>query len=98
VGKDLVGILELVSAREGAFDEHAKQLLETIAPQAAIAIQNAARVLERERALKEQIEELRIEIDQVRRQKQVRAITETEYYRQLREQADLLRRKLKGED
>lgn len=73
-------------------------IAESLAPQAAIAIQNAARVLERERALKEQIEKLRIEIDQVRRQKQVRAITETEYYRQLREQADLLGRKLKGED
>lgn len=73
-------------------------IAEPLAPQAAIAIQNAARVLERERALKEQIEKLRIEIDQVRRQKQVRAITETEYYRQLREQADLLGRKLKGED
>ncbi|MBN1146148.1 MAG: GAF domain-containing protein [Anaerolineales bacterium] len=98
VGQKLVGVLELVSADAFTFDEHARQLLEAIAPQAAIAIQNAAQVLERERALKEQIEQLRIEIDESRRQKQVQAITGTEYYRQLRQTARQMRRQLKGED
>ncbi len=89
----LVGTLELVSAQKAAFDEHTQQLLETIAPQAAIAIQNAAQVIERERSLKEQIEQLRIEIDEVKKAKQVAEITGTEYFQDLQQKAKQIRSK-----
>jgi len=91
VGQELVGTLELVGGHESVFDEHAQQLLETIAPQAAIAIKNAEQVLERERRLKEQIERLRIEIDQAKRERQVAEITGTEYFQQLREKSQRMR-------
>jgi GAF domain-containing protein len=91
VGQELVGTLELVSGYESVFDEHAQQLLETIAPQAAIAIKNAEQVLERERRLKEQIKRLRIEIDQAKRERQVAEITGTEYFQQLREKSQRMR-------
>jgi hypothetical protein len=85
VGQKVVGTLELAGVRKGAFDEHARQLLETIAPQAAIAIDNAVQVLQRERRLKEQIAQLRIQIDQSKRDKQVAEITETDCFQQLQE-------------
>lgn len=96
VGDQLVGTLGLASAQLGKFDEHTKRLLETIAPQAAIAIHNARRVRQREEALRRQIKELRIEIDEAKRAKQVAEITETDYFRQLREKAERFRGRDKG--
>jgi transcriptional regulator with GAF, ATPase, and Fis domain len=92
VGQTLVGTLELVSSRRGAFDEHARQLIETVAPPSAIAIQHAAQVLERERRLMEQVEQLIVVIDEAKRTQQVAEITETEHFRQLRALAQRLRR------
>jgi HAMP domain-containing protein len=91
VGQKVVGSLELAGARKGAFDEHARQLLETIAPQAAIAIDNAVQVLERERRLKEQIAQLHIQIDQSKRDRQVAEIAGTDYFQQLQEKAQQMR-------
>jgi GAF domain-containing protein/HAMP domain-containing protein len=93
VGQKVVGTLELISACKGAFDEHSRQLLETIAPQAAIAIDNAVQVLERERHLKEQIAQLRIQIDQTKRDRQVAEITETDYFQRLHDKAQQMREK-----
>lgn len=84
----LVGTLELC----GNLDEHDRRLLETIAPPAAIAIENARQVIERERDLREQIEQLQIEIDRVKQARQVAEITETEYFRQLQARARELRK------
>jgi hypothetical protein len=67
--------------------------LETIALQAAIAIETAQRVEERERRLKEQIAQLRIEIDEAKKARQVAEITETDYFRDLRAKARQLRDK-----
>jgi nitrate/nitrite-specific signal transduction histidine kinase len=89
----LVGTLELVSARAGAFDENDQRLLETIAPQAALAIEKAQQVKEREQKLQEQIEQLRIGIDQTKRERQVSAITETGYFQELAKQASELRKR-----
>jgi nitrate/nitrite-specific signal transduction histidine kinase len=89
----LVGTLELVSSRAGAFTEHDQRLLETIAPQAALAIEKAQLVLEREQKLREEIKQLRIEVDQSKRQRQVSAITETQYFQQLAKKATELRKR-----
>jgi len=93
VGERLVGTLELVGLEPGAFDAHTQRLLETIALQAAIAIETAQRVEERERRLKEQIAQLRIEIDEAKKARQVAEITETDYFRDLRAKARQLRDK-----
>ncbi len=51
-----------------------------MASQAAVAIQNAQEVQTREAQLKNQIKELRIEIDEIKRSKQVGEIVDTEYF------------------
>jgi HAMP domain-containing protein len=98
LGPQLVGTLELTSTSREAFDEHAQQLLETIAPPAAIAIQNAVAVLQRERQLKEEIAQLRIEIDEAKRARQVAEITETDYFQELQQKARQIRRSSKPKD
>ncbi len=91
----LVGTMELFGGEPGAFDEDDKRLLETISPQAAIAIEKAQQVREREQELRNQIEELRIEIDHVKKERQVKAIAETDYFKHLKERAAELRRRAK---
>jgi HAMP domain-containing protein len=97
-GNKMVGTLELVSTKKSVFDEHSQQILEIIAPQAAIAIDNAEQVIARERELKAQIERLKIEIDDAKRAKQVADITETAYFRNLKEQAQKLRKAAREEE
>ena len=92
----LVGTLELTNKRVGAFDADDQRLLETIAPQAAIAIEKAKQVREREQKLKNQIEQLRIEIDEAKRQRQVEQIVETDYFQALRQKARSMREQAKG--
>jgi two-component system, cell cycle response regulator len=54
--------------------------------------QMAHEVRSREERLKQQVRELRIEIDEARQTRKVAEITETDYFRQLRDQAADLRR------
>ncbi|MFQ6015459.1 MAG: hypothetical protein ACE5NP_08455, partial [Anaerolineae bacterium] len=51
----------------------------------------------REQKLKEQIQQLRIEIDEVKKAKQAAEITETEYFRGLREHAAKIKRRMNHE-
>lgn len=92
-GQNLVGMLALTGARKEMFDEHSQQLLETIAPQASIAIANAVQVQERERLLREQIAQLRIQIDEAKRARQVAEITGTDYFQELQQKV----RQMRGE-
>ena len=57
----------------------------------------AREVYAREQRLKQQVQELRIEIDEVKKARQVAEITETEYFQQLREHAKSMRKRVKGE-
>jgi nitrate/nitrite-specific signal transduction histidine kinase len=57
----------------------------------------AIEVQAREERLKRQVQELRIEIDQVKKARQVAEITETEYFQHLREHAVKMRKRTKGE-
>jgi nitrogen fixation/metabolism regulation signal transduction histidine kinase len=52
-----------------------------------------SKVRERERRLKEQVQQLRIEIDEVRAAQKVAEITETDYFRDLQKRASGLRRR-----
>ncbi|RLC92551.1 MAG: hypothetical protein DRI77_12875 [Chloroflexi bacterium] len=92
----LVGTLELISKQVGTFNKDDQRLLETIAPQAAIAIEKAQQIHEREQKLKNQIQQLRIEIDEVKRQKQVEQIVGSDYFQTLREKARSMRRRSTG--
>ena len=52
----------------------------------------------REKKLREQVQALRIEVDETKKERQVAEITETEYFKNLRDQATELRKRTKGED
>jgi hypothetical protein len=52
----------------------------------------AREVYAREQALKEQVHELRIQIDEANRTREVAEITETDYFRKLRSDASSLRK------
>jgi GAF domain-containing protein len=96
VGDRLVGTMQLVSTQAGQFDEHSRQLLETIALQAAVAIEAAQRVEAREAELQAQIAQLRIEVDEAKRARQVAEVTETEFFIELQNQAKTLRQRRSG--
>ncbi len=96
VGDRLVGTMELISTEAGQFDEHSRQLLETIAPQAAVAIETAQKVEAREAELQAQITQLKIEVDEAKRARQVAEVTETEFFTQLQSQAKTLRNRRSG--
>ena len=86
-----IGAIELVSKEQNGFDADKLRLLESIAMQAAIVIQNAQEVRTRENQLKRKIQELNIEIDEIKRAKQVGEIVESEYFKRLSAQASQLR-------
>ena len=88
VGGKLIGAIELVGS---GFDANNLRVLESVASQAAVAIQNAEEVQTREAQLKNQINDLRIEIDEIKRSKQVGEIVDTEYFQNLTSQARKLR-------
>ncbi len=56
----------------------------------------AREVYAREQALKQQVQELRIEIDEARRVRQVAEVTETDYFQDLQKKAKELRQKSEG--
>jgi CheY-like chemotaxis protein len=60
--------------------------------------QMAHEVQARQERLKQQVRELRIEIDEVRQEKKVAEITDSEYFRSVRDQADTLRGIMEGSD
>jgi two-component system cell cycle response regulator len=65
--------------------------------QLARVFQNMARqVYAREQSLRQQLQELRIEIDEVKKARQVAEITETEYFRDLCAKAQRLRQRREG--
>ena len=58
----------------------------------------ANEVQAREQRLKQEVHELRIQIDQVRKAREVAEITETEYFQQLQESASKMRARSKSEE
>lgn len=99
----VIGVLAIGSQEPIAYTAADVKFMSTIASQAAPAIDNAllyertvSEARERERQLQQQIAELRIEVDQARQSQQVAAITGTEYFKALREQANDLRKVLES--
>lgn len=88
----ILGVITLAHTQAGAmFTASDEKLLTALASQAGIAIANAREVQARERGLKQQIEALRIEIDESKKQREVFAITESEYFAYLQENAQHMR-------
>jgi HAMP domain-containing protein len=91
----IIGVIEMVSARAEQLTADHLRILESVAVQAAVALQNAQQVQVREAKLRQEIQELRIEIDEAKKAKQVAAITETEYFQQLQSRVNQLRKRAK---
>lgn len=98
----VLGLLLLVSEHAVTYTAKDLKLLNTLASQAAPAIENALlyektvrEAKEREERLQRQIQELRIELDEARQDKQVAEITESDYFQQLRGEAEDLRKIIK---
>lgn len=92
---EVQGVLQLLNALDSrkkklvSFDSNLQQLMESFSSLAAAALEGYLQ----EQNLRQEIKQLRIEIDQVKRQKQVSEITETSYFRELREKAQQMRDK-----
>ena len=88
----VTGVLQLINAQSEtgtviSFDDVSAQMLESLGTLAAAAL--AAYI--REQALRQEITELRIEIDLVKKQREVEQITQSSYFGQLQERARQIR-------
>ncbi|MEN9937777.1 MAG: hypothetical protein RLZZ387_4356 [Chloroflexota bacterium] len=89
----VIGVLQLINAQDpdtGAvvpFDPGMQQMIESLSALASAALA----AYDREQRLRRQIDDLRIEVDEVRKRKQVSEITETEYFQSLQAQARRMR-------
>lgn len=94
----VIGVLQLINARESetnrvcSFDQNMQQMMESLALLADVSLEAYIR----EQKLRQEIQQLRIEIDKTKQAQQVSQITGTDYFKQLREKADNLRQMLKG--
>jgi len=89
---EIIGVIYVDNrALQGLFSDEDLQLVDMFGEQAAIAIDNAIKVQQREAALKRQIDLLQIEIDEVKKQREVSEIVETEYFQRLTEMARRLK-------
>jgi transcriptional regulator with GAF, ATPase, and Fis domain len=102
--QQMIGLLVLVSRDIVMYTAGDLKLLTTLASQSAPAIDNALlhektlrEAREREEQLKRQIEELRIELNEVRQEEKVTEIVETEYFKRLRDQSNDLRKIINGD-
>jgi GAF domain-containing protein len=93
VDGQVIGVLQLINAKDPdneeiiTFASNLQQLIESLASLAAVALV----AYQREAGLREQIEALKIEIDEVKRQQEVTEVTQTEYFKALKERAKSIR-------
>lgn len=93
--QQVIGVLGLAEAREPGseqtipFDANLQQMMESYSSLAAAALE----AYSREQALRQEIQELRIEIDEARRQREVSQIVDSEGFRELAEQAQRMRQR-----
>jgi GAF domain-containing protein len=91
----VIGALQLINALDRdtgeviAFDPELHPIVEALASLAAVALESYIH----EQGLRQQIQQLRIEIDEARKARQVAAITETDYFQRLQQRAQTLRRR-----
>ncbi len=87
-----IGVILVVDPAQTNLGPMELNLLDSIASFASIAIENARQVAAREAQWRRQVEELQIEIDEIKRAQQVEEITDSDYFRQLQAEARKLRR------
>jgi len=91
----VLGVLQLINARDAdtdtyvAFDQNLQQMMESFSSLAVAALDAYIR----EQALRKEINKLRIEIDEVKRQKQVEEIVGTDFFQSITSKAEELRQR-----
>ena len=88
----VIGSIELVSNKPNKFTEDNSRLLTSIAAQAAIEVQNAQEIQEREKRLAEQIQQMDIVIDKDKKSQQVAHILESNFFKNLQDKAQNARK------
>jgi GAF domain-containing protein len=89
----VVGVLQLINAlhphtgRVIPFDRSLEQIVSSLSSLATVALEAYIR----EQNLRQQIQQLRIEIDEVKRQKQVSEIIDTDFFQDLKQKARRMR-------
>ncbi len=103
-GQKVLGVLTIHSQKSAHYTAADLKLLAALASQTAPVIEHALayeaklrEAQERERALQEQINRLRVQVDERRMEEEVRSITETEYFQQLEGMIDELRDEFRSE-
>lgn len=92
----VIGVVQLTNARDPRsgevvpFDAHLEQMMASLSTLAAVALEH----YQREQCLKQEIEALKIEIDEKREARAVAELTETDFFRRLEAKTDVLRRRL----
>jgi CHASE3 domain sensor protein len=93
-------VLQLINAQDPEteqiipFDQNLQRMMESFSSLAVAALEAYIR----EQSLKEQIQQLRIEIDEVKRQKQVSEIVETDFFQDLQAKARRMRSRRRTQD
>jgi CHASE3 domain sensor protein len=96
----VIGVLQLLDALDPQtgqaipFDANLQRLTESLSSLAVAALEAYVR----EQSLRHEIQQLRIEIDEVKRQQQVEAIVETDFFQNLRAKAQAMRSRNRGAD
>jgi GAF domain-containing protein/HAMP domain-containing protein len=90
---EMVGVIELASEKEECFNANHSRVLELIAGQAAVALRNALEVERLEAELRRQIDALKIEVDESKKQKNVEEIVESDFFQSLSSKADRIRQR-----
>jgi adenylate cyclase len=96
----VIGVLQLINPQMpdgGAvipFDEHLRQMMELLGLLAAAALASYLKT----KKLTEQIAELKIQIDEAKKERQVAEITDSDYFKSLQSRAREMRAKVKGQN
>lgn len=96
----VLGVMQLINAKDAesgeviAFDEALQPLMESFSSLAVAALEAYVR----EQGLRQEIQQLKIEIDETRRQHEVSAIVDTDFFQSLQAKARTMRRRLTPSD
>ena len=97
--EQVIGVLQLINAQDAEtkrvipFDEHLGQIIGLLGLLAAAALKSYLRV----KKLTEELKVLRIQIDEVKKERQVAEITESDYFKNLQAKAREMRSKVTGQ-
>ncbi len=93
----VLGLMQLIDARDESgnivpFDANLEQMMDSFSDLAVAALEAYIR----EQSLRQQIQQLKIEIDEAKRQKEVSEIVDTDFFQGLQERAKSLRARRRG--